>query len=178
MSFINIFPGGRTMIRAIVYVSNTGFTKKYAELFSAQTGLPCYPLSENRVKSGEPVIFMGWLSAGKIKGYAKALKKYDVKAVAGVGLRNQDSTALEELVRQNNITGIPAFYLRGGLDMDRLRGYNKFLLKMFYRVIRKRARKGDPEAASVAETYEKSRDYVSLDNLKEMLDWYRSVYGQ
>ncbi|HHU05582.1 MAG TPA: flavodoxin domain-containing protein [Clostridiales bacterium] len=163
------------MIRAIVYKSNTGFTKKYAELLSAETGLPYYALSENRVKSGEPVIFMGWLSAGKIKGYSKALKKYDVRAVAGVGLRAQDSAALNELITQNKISDVPAFYLRGGLDMNRLRGMNKFLLKMFYKMMSDKAKDGDAEALEIVDAYRNNKDFVSLENLKEMLDWYRSA---
>jgi hypothetical protein len=163
------------MIRAIVYNSNTGFTKKYAELLSAETGLPYYALSENRVKSGEPVIFMGWLSAGKIKGYSKALKKYDVRAVAGVGLRAQDSAALNELITQNKISDVPAFYLRGGLDMNRLRGMNKFLLKMFYKMMSDKAKDGDAEALEIVDAYRNNKDFVSLENLKEMLDWYRSA---
>ena len=163
------------MIRAIVYKSNTGFTKKYAELLSAETVLPYYALSENRVKSGEPVIFMGWLSAGKIKGYSKALKKYDVRAVAGVGLRAQDSAALNELITQNKISDVPAFYLRGGLDMNRLRGMNKFLLKMFYKMMSDKAKDGDAEALEIVDAYRNNKDFVSLENLKEMLDWYRSA---
>jgi hypothetical protein len=163
------------MIRAIVYKSNTGFTKKYAELLSAETGLPYYALSENRVKSGEPVIFMGWISAGKIKGYSKALKKYDVRAVAGVGLRAQDSAALNELITQNKISDVPAFYLRGGLDMNRLRGMNKFLLKMFYKMMSDKAKDGDAEALEIVDAYRNNKDFVSLENLKEMLDWYRSA---
>jgi len=162
------------MIKAIVYESNTGFTKKYAELLSAETGLPCYPLADNKLKDGEPVIFMGWLSAGKIKGYDRALKKFSVRAVAGVGLRPQNETALKELIAQNKITDIPAFYLRGGLDMSRLRGMNKLLLTMFYKFLRKRARKGDAESAAMVPDFSKRTDYVSPDNLKELLDWYRS----
>ena len=133
------------MIRAIVYKSNTGFTKKYAELLSAETGLPYYALSENRVKSGEPVIFMGWLSAGKIKGYSKALK---IRCQGRRGRRSAcpRHAALNELITQNKISDVPAFYLRGGLDMNRLRGMNKFLLKMFYKMMSDKAKDGDAEA--------------------------------
>lgn len=33
-------------MKAIVYISNTGHTKKYAELIGEKTGLPVYELSE------------------------------------------------------------------------------------------------------------------------------------
>lgn len=33
-------------IDAIVYVSNTGYTKAYAQMLGNQTGLPVYPLEE------------------------------------------------------------------------------------------------------------------------------------
>lgn len=158
------------MIRAVVYESNTGFTKKYAELLSVQTGLPCHPLSENKVKSGDSIIYLGWLCAGRIKGYAKAAKKYNVRAVAGVGLRAQDAEALSQLIKQNNTGDIPAFYLQGGVDIQKLRGLNKIILKAAVK-----AMAGKESEPGSEETLYSFKDYVSTDNLSGLLGWYKSA---
>lgn len=61
------------MISAIVYTSNSGYTAEYARMLGELTGLPVYDL--HRVSDPQPqreVIFLGWLMAGNVKGYAKA----------------------------------------------------------------------------------------------------------
>ena len=59
--------------------------------------------------------------------------------------------------------------------MNRLRGMNKFLLKMFYKMMSDKAKDGDAEALEIVDAYRNNKDFVSLENLKEMLDWYRSA---
>ena len=58
---------------AIVYTSNTGHTRKYALLLGEQIGLPAYSLEEagSQLSGGSPVIYLGWLHASHVKGYAK-----------------------------------------------------------------------------------------------------------
>jgi len=158
------------MIQAIVYESNTGFTKKYAELLSAETGLPCYSLSENKAGLGDSVIYMGWLCAGKVKGYGKASKKFNVRAVAGVGMRVQDASALSDLIKQNSLGSTPAFYLRGGLDINKLRGLNKIIMKAIVKGTA--CKEGNPDSK---DTLYSLKDYVSKDNLNGLLGWYKSA---
>ena len=76
----------RTM-RAIVYTSNTGSTAKYAKLLSHQICVPSFSMVEakTKVKPGAEIIYMGWIMAGKIKGYPEAARKYNIQAVCGVG---------------------------------------------------------------------------------------------
>ena len=79
-------------ISAIVYTTNTGYTKKYAELLSKHTGLPLYSLKDaTKLSKGEPIIYLGWLMAGVIKGYKRASKSFTVSAVCGVGMGESGS---------------------------------------------------------------------------------------
>ncbi len=57
-------------IKAIVYESNTGFTKGYAELLSSIINVPAIPVIDNSMifDKREAVIFLGWVCAGKING--------------------------------------------------------------------------------------------------------------
>lgn len=80
-------------IKAIVYTSNTGYTKEYAELLSKKSGLPMYSLNEaNKALSKDTeIIYLGWLMASILKGYKKAAKRYKIAAVCGVCLGSTGS---------------------------------------------------------------------------------------
>ena len=75
-------------MNAIIYTTNTGSTEHYAKLLAQKTGLPVYSLAEakKRVFAGAEVIYLGWIMAGSVKGYAEAAKRYQVRAVGGVGM--------------------------------------------------------------------------------------------
>ena len=72
----------------IVYTSNTGHTARYAKLLSEKTALPALSLAEatEKLAKGTPILYLGWLFVGGIRGYKKAAKRYSVCAVCGVGL--------------------------------------------------------------------------------------------
>lgn len=75
-------------MNAIIYTTNSGSTERYARLLSRETGLPAYSLAEakNAVPAGAEVIYLGWIMAGTVKGYAAAARSYTVRAVCGVGM--------------------------------------------------------------------------------------------
>ncbi len=66
------------MLSAIVYKSNSGFTKKYAELLSQQIRIPAYSRknAKNNIAKNSDIIYMGWLMAGSIKGYKAASRDF------------------------------------------------------------------------------------------------------
>ena len=70
-------------VNAIVYTSQTGYTRQYALLLGEKTGLPVYSLDEaiSRLPGRTPVIYLGWVHASHIKGYASAAKRFAVCAV-------------------------------------------------------------------------------------------------
>ena len=70
-------------MNAIIYTTNTDSAERYALLLAEQTGLPVYSLTEAKktVSTGAEVIYLGWIMAGSIKGYAAAARRYRVRAV-------------------------------------------------------------------------------------------------
>lgn len=90
------------MISAIVYTSHTGHTKEYADLLGRKTGLSVYDLKEARLTlpQGSEIIYLGWLMAGSVKGYAAAKKRFSVKAVCGVGMA-PDASQLKDILKVN-----------------------------------------------------------------------------
>ena len=59
---------------AIIYTTNTGSTEQYAKLLAQKTGLPTYSLAEAKKRNfvGAEAIYLGWIMAGSVKGYAEA----------------------------------------------------------------------------------------------------------
>ena len=79
------------MVKAIIYTSQTGFTRKYARLLAQETGLMAYELGKapGKIQSDDPVIYMGWLKAGRLMGLDSALKQHRIAAVCAVGMGAQ-----------------------------------------------------------------------------------------
>ena len=108
---------------SIVFTSNTGYTREYAALLGEKTGLPVYSLEEagQRLAPGNTILYLGWLMAGKIQGYAKASARYHVAAVCGVGM-GATGSQIADVRKANGLTAeLPVFTLQGGFDITRLR---------------------------------------------------------
>ena len=108
----------------IVYRSNTGFTKEYAEMLAKAEKMKVCPLSEaqGKVGPGETVFFMGPLMAGHISGVDQAVKKFAVKGVCGVGMSPASQQVLDTLAKANYVPGAPIFYPRAAGPLKRWAG--------------------------------------------------------
>ena len=70
-------------MKAIVYMSQTGFTQRYARMLSEKTGVPAWSLAEakKQLRQGDDVFYMGWLMAGSVKGLDSAMDRYVIRGV-------------------------------------------------------------------------------------------------
>ena len=155
----------------IIYESKTGFTKRYADMLAAKTGLKLLAASEcAKVQKDDEVIFLGWMKAGKIQGLAK-LRGYNVKAVCGSGTGRTAEPNTETVVARNGIEGKPFFYLHGGcFPLKEIKGMDKIMLSMFLKMLK--ARKDKDEGIEEAiHTIEDGFDGVKEENLKPVLEW-------
>jgi len=162
-------------IKAIVYKSNTGYTKTYAEMLAQKTGIPCYDLNtaKRAVTNGSDVIFMGWLMAGTIKGYKTAKKKFNIAAVCGIGMSDGEFQ-YQHVVDTNKLSDTPAFVLQGGFDLDKLTGPYKLMMQ----IMKSTAGKGLSEKTDRTPMEEDMLDLltnggsrVKEENLKDIIDW-------
>lgn len=162
---------------AIVYTSNTGFTAQYASLLGGETGLPVYTLedAEKNLPRSSPILYLGWLAAGKVQGYDKAVTKFNLQALCAVGMAKCGSQ-MEDVKKANNLPeGLPLFTLQGGFDLKKLRGvYRLMMLVMSKTVARKLAAKPDrtPDEDDMLDLFQNGGNRVSLENLKPVLAWY------
>lgn len=163
------------MIEAIVYTSNTGFTKKYADLLSENIGLPVYRLEDSQVVKGKSVIYMGWLKAGVISGYQKAKKMFNLAAVCAVGMALPSENYYSELSKKYSEEKL--FYLQGGFDMEKLHGIYKFMMKTMERALKPKLESKEektPEDEAMLYMITNGADCVNKDNLKYIIEWYKS----
>lgn len=159
---------------AIVYTSGTGHTRQYALLLAEQLGLPVYTLEEAaaQLPGGSPVIYLGWLHASHVKGYVKAARRFDLRAVCAVGLC--DTGTLTDQVRKATSIpeGIPLFTLQGGIDRSRLKGMDKLMISMLTKGLATQKQRSAQDERML-ELLSRDESYVSLENLSEVLRWYR-----
>lgn len=159
-------------MKAIVYTSNTGHTKKYAEIIGEMTGLPIYSLEEaqRKLKKKTEIIYMGWLFVGSVKGYRKAAKRFNVRAVCGVGLC--DTGAMLDDVRKSISLPeeVPLFTLQGGIDKTKLTGINAYMIKMLIKMMTKKKDKTEDEVRML-ELLNIDKSYVCREHTAEFMKW-------
>lgn len=159
---------------AIVYESKTGFTRKYADMLAARTGLMVFHTSEvSKIKPDEEIVFLGWIKAGKIQGLDR-IRKYNVIAVCGSGTARDAEPDTETVIKRNRIEGIPFFYLRGGcLPMKQLKGTDRILLSVFLKILKHRKNKDERTEESIR-IIENGFDGVREENLEPLLEWMKA----
>lgn len=157
---------------AIVYVSNTGFTTRYAAMLSARLGIPAHPLAWalKALPAGTPVIHMGWLMAGSVRDCRKAARRFDVRAVVGVGLG--DTGAQDEQARKacRLPADVPVFTVQGGMKLSELQGPYRIAIRLLTRAM---AAKKDPTPGEARMTalLQAGGDFVSEKELAAVLAW-------
>ena len=162
---------------AIIYTTNTGSTERYAKLLSHETGLPAYSLTEAKKKvfAGAEIIYLGWMMAGSVKGYAAAAGRYQIRAVCGVGM-GQTGTQTDSVRKKASIpAGIPVFTLQGNFDVKKLHGIYRPMMEIMVKTAGKSlAKKNDrtPEEDDMLDMIQHGGSRVKFEHLSAVLNWY------
>ena len=165
---------------AVIYTTNTGSTERYAKLLAHETGLPVYSLSEarSRTAAGAEVIYLGWISAGSVKGYAAAAKRYRVRAVCGVGMC-KTGTQTDSIRKKAAVpSSVPLFTLQGNFNVKKLHGVYRLMMEIMIRAAGKSpAAKKDrtPEEDDMLDMMIRGGERVKFENLSAVLEWYGSI---
>ena len=154
-------------IKAVVYETNAGSTKQYAEMLAAKLNVKAYSLKEalKQLPAQEEAVFMGWVFANKIQGLNKAQKKWKLTCVCAVGM-NEKSAKYDEILKEANPAEAPIFYLPGRLDFSRLKWLQRKLLEAVRSDMEKQAKPGTENSIAALKD---GCDYVSEENLTEVL---------
>ena len=162
---------------AIVYTSNTGHTRQYALMLEEQTRLPVYSLDEanSHLSGGSPVIYLGWIHASHVKGYAKAASRFELCAVCAVGLCDTGTLTSEVRKATSIPEDIPLFTLQGGFDRSKLKGMNKLMISMLTKGLASQKQRSAQDERML-ELLSRDESFVSPENLSGALQWYKERY--
>ena len=135
------------MKTVVIYNSQTGFTKRYAQWIAEETSARCveYKDAKKMDLSGfDNILFGGWAMAGsitKVKWFLKNKSKWEGKKLAAfcVGASPVENPELKEFFAKceadENFKGVKVFYLPGGLDYEKMSGASKTMMKMFVKML-------------------------------------------
>lgn len=136
-------------------------------MLSKELNTPCYSYKDAKVSDNDEVIFLSYIYASKIMGLSKILKKYNVKVVIAVGALAYSKDYVETLKDANNIK-LPFFYLRGGIDYNKL----NFFFRKFLPIIGKDIAKDDKELLTL---FKSGEDFVNKNNLEPCINYLKNV---
>jgi len=171
------------MKTAVIYTSQTGFTKQYAEWIAEDVQGDCMTVAEAEKKdlSGyDAIVFGGWCFAGSIKKLdwfkKKAAQWADKKKVVyAVGASPLENPELQEGLRKNftdeEWAQISVFYCPGGLCYEKMSGVSRVMMKMFVRMLAKN--KSEKEQA-MAKMLSKSYDISDRKYIAPMVEYLKA----
>ena len=170
----------------IIYGSQYGTTKRYAEKFAEMTHFPV--ISHEDIKTlteYERIIYFGGLYAGGIKGLKSTIKKISPNTkliIVTVGLadvsdrRNIDNirNSVRKQVPERLLNALSVFHVRGGIDYSKLNFKHKIMMKMLYRSLKNKPVESlTQEDKALMETYGKKVDFTDYDLLKQVAEAIR-----
>ena len=169
----------------IIYTSQTGFTKKYAQWLAEDMSADLYDLKEVQKKDDaffagyEAIVYAGWAMAGnvvKVKwffGKAGAWKDKRLAVICVGGCPNEapeTEEALKNILTDEQRKYIKAFYCQGGFNYDKMNGASKMAMKLFIGALKK---KQDEKSKQMAEYISKSYDISDRKFLEPVTAYLR-----
>lgn len=141
----------------VIYNSQTGFTKRYAEWIAESTGADCLELSAAKKKdlnAYEAIIFGSWACAGsisKISWFKGNLDKWaDKKLIAfcvgGSPIDNPEiETAFKRIFNEAERKKVKTFYCPGGFNYEKMSTPSRLMMKMFIKTLKAKKDKTEEE---------------------------------
>ncbi len=145
----------------VIYNSQTGFTKKYAQWIAEQASADCveYSAAKNLDLDGyDAIVFGGWAIGGsisKLKWFKKNIARWSHKklAVFCVGASPMENPEIEETLPKNfseeELKVVKWFYCPGGLDYGKMPATSKTMMKMFVKMLKARKNKTETDLEQI-----------------------------
>ena len=144
----------------IIYSSQTGFTKRYAEWIGQKLDAELLTIKDAKKKNEDyfrgfdAILYGGWSMGGKLVNIEWFLEhainwKEKKLAIFGVGATPADapeiSTFIESVLSDEQKKYISVFYCPGGLDYSRMNFFCRIMMKMFAKSMNKKEGLSDYE---------------------------------
>jgi len=123
----------------VVYKSKTGYTETYAKWIAQAIACDCKPLKNIKshdLSDYDHIIYGGGVYASKIAGVNKIKKLARGQlTIFAVGLTAPSDDYLKTLRQSNFIQSEELFYMPGGVDLDKLGFFLRFMMKQMKKSI-------------------------------------------
>lgn len=149
------------MKTVVIYHSQTGFTKRYAQWIAEATEADCFDYSiakKKNLDSYDNIIFGGWAFAGgisKLNWFKSNVEKWSNKrlivfCVGASPIENPDvALALKQNFDKPELKNVHAFYCPGGLNYEKMPTPSKLMMKLFVKTLKKKKDKTEEEETMI-----------------------------
>lgn len=153
------------MKTVVIYNSQTGFTKRYAEWISESINADCFEFNVAKkmiFDDYDTIIFGGWICAGtisKINWFKNKLKKWNNKklivfCVGGRPIEDFEvESTLKKVFSEEESKKVKFFYCPGGFNYEKMKTPSKIMMKLFIKALKSTKNK--------TESDEKMLEYIS-----------------
>lgn len=161
----------------VLYVSQVGSTKKYAEDIAKTISAEVMPLKKfkwRNLPNYNLIIFGGWVMGGKIKGLDDFLAHYDEMKDKNVivfssGMSIPSKEGRDEIINTNilDLYHVRYYQLRGSFDMSKLPFIQKTMMK--YTIKLMETKQGAANSAMIKEMVEHPFDYYDQEGIDKII---------
>ena len=173
------------MKTAVIYNSQTGFTKRYAQWIADAVLADCVEFSAAKNKDFsqyDAIVFGGWACGGtisKLAWFKSHIDQWKGKKLIAfcVGASPIESPQVQPALDQNftdeEKKNVKVFYCPGGFDYEKMPLPSKLMMKVFTKVLKSKKNKSDYEQEMlkmISSSYDISdKKYIEpiIDALKE-----------
>ncbi len=174
----------------IIYTSQTGFTKKYAQWIAQRVNGELLELKEAQKKGTEffesfdAIVYGGWAMAGSIfkskwffdKASEWKDKRLAVFCVGGSPNDNPDvEVMLSKLLTDDRKQYIAAFYCQGGFCYEKMNTASRLAMKMFVGTLKKKKNASEDEKLMV-KMISSSYDISDISYTDPIVEYLQSGY--
>ena len=175
------------MKTAVIYKSQTGFTKKYAEWIAEELLTDIFEVSKvtsDMLIQYDTIIYGGSLHAVGISGVKLITENINILKdkkviVFATGASPERENVINE-VRDKNFTldqqkKIKFFYLRGGFNYKGLKMVDKFLMQLLkFKIKSKKREELTSDEIGMLAVYDKPVDFTKKKDIDKIIDYVNS----
>ncbi|MDO4500630.1 MAG: flavodoxin domain-containing protein [Erysipelotrichaceae bacterium] len=172
-------------MQIIIYGSEYGTTKKYAEEFGRLSNIEVLSFNQiNHINDYDSIYYFGALYAGGVLGLKQTLRNLDISKnkkliIVSVGLADIDDQTNRENIRRSIANQLDVevfnkakiFHLRGGIDYSKLKFKHKTMMALLYTKAKSIPEKDrNAEVRAMIATYNQVVDFVDFSKLESILN--------
>ena len=173
----------------VLYKSNTGFTRKYAQWISEELECDIKSIDDldlGSVSDYTGLIFGGFLHARRISGLNKVRGIFSHfphdKIILFASGASPETEDVIKAIRESNLAAdeknINVFYFHGGYDHNKVRGFDKIIMNLMRIWLERKKKKGGEltyDQAGMLGLFDKPMDFTDKEKIKDLVGLAGSI---